>query len=112
MRIFQNRVLSFIPEQPLVKLCYIKTSQTSTGLYRICADLAIFSGTFDLIFFEAVNFKFIVEKVWFGLVCFDRPFEQKDKINGFWFALVEFALVCLIEFGLVWFTYFTNKQTN
>ena len=33
-------------------------------LYRSCAALARFSGTFDLILFEAVNFKFIIEKVW------------------------------------------------
>ena len=42
-------------------------SETSTGLYRSCAALASFSGTFDLILFEAVNFEFIVKKVWFGL---------------------------------------------
>ena len=36
--------------------------------------------------------------VWFGL---DRRFEQTDKLNCFWFALIEFGLVCLIEFGLV-----------
>jgi len=31
----------------------------------------------------------------FGLVCFglDRGFGQTDKINSFWFALVEFSLV-------------------
>ena len=46
------------------------------------------------------------------MFCFDRPFGQKDKINGFWFALVEFGLVCPIEFGLVWFAYFTDKHTN
>ena len=45
-------------------------SKTSTGLYRSCAALACFSGNFDLILFEAVNFEFIVEKVWFGEVCF------------------------------------------
>ena len=39
--------------------------------------------------------------VWFG---FDRRFEQTDKINGVWFAL--------IEFGLVWFAYSTDTQTN
>ena len=39
--------------------------------------------------------------VWFG---FDRRFEQTDKTNGFWFAL--------IEFGLVWFAYSTDTQTN
>ena len=44
--------------------------------------------------------------VWFGL---DKWFEQKDKINGFWYALVEFGLVCLIEFGLVCLF---HKQTN
>ena len=36
---------------------------TSTGLYRSCAALAHFSGTFDLILFEAVAFEFIVEKI-------------------------------------------------
>ena len=43
-------------------------TKTGTGLYRSCAALASFSGTFDLILFEAVEF--IVEKVWFGEVCF------------------------------------------
>ena len=60
---------------------------TSTCLYRSCAALASSSGPFDLILFQAVNFEFIVEKVWFGLVC-------------------------LIEFGLVWFGCSTYKQTN
>ena len=62
--------------------------------------------------------------VWFGL---DRRFEQTDKVNGFWFALIEFGLVCLTEFGLVcliefglvcligfglvWFAYSTDTQT-
>ena len=63
--------------------------KTITGLYRSCAALACLSGTFDLISFEAVNFEIIVEKVWFGL---ERRFGQTDKINGFWFALVEFGL--------------------
>ena len=40
--------------------------KTSTGLYRSCAALASFSGTFDLILFQAVNFEFIAEKVWFA----------------------------------------------
>ena len=40
--------------------------QTSTGLYRSCAALACFSGTFDLILFSASNFELIAEKVWFG----------------------------------------------
>ena len=40
--------------------------ETSTGLYRSCAALASFSGTFDLILFQAVNFEFIAEKVWFA----------------------------------------------
>ena len=54
---------------------------------------------------------FIVEKVWFwfGL---DSQFGQTDEINGFWFALVEFGLVCLFDFGLVWFAYSTNKSNN
>ena len=70
-----------------------KRRKTSTGLYRSCAALACFSGTFEL----------IVEQVWFGLYWFglDRQFEQTDKINVFWFAFLEFRLVCLIEFGLV-----------
>ena len=45
----------------------LKKRKTSTGLYRSCAALASFSCTFDLILFEAVNFEFIVKKVWFGL---------------------------------------------
>ena len=67
-------------------------------------------GTFDLILFQAVNFELIVEKVWFGLVWIDGL--KKQKITGFWFALIEFGLVCLIEFGLVWFAYSTDTQTN
>ena len=63
------------------------------------SSIASFSGTFDLILFQAVNFEFIVEKVWFGLAWIDCL--NKQKINGFWFALIEFGLVCLIEFGLV-----------
>ena len=48
-----------------------KIPQTSTGQYRSCAALASFSGTFDLILFEAVNFGFIVEKYWLNnyLIC-------------------------------------------
>ena len=53
-----------------------------------------------------------------GLVWIDGL--SKQKINGFWFALIEFGLVCLIEFGLVcliefglvWFAYSTDTQTN
>ena len=40
----------------------------------------------------------MVKFVWVGL---DRRFAKRDKINGFWFGLVEFSLVCLIELGLV-----------
>ena len=36
--------------------------------------------------------------VWFGL---DRQFGQTGKINGFWYALVEFGLICRIEFALL-----------
>ena len=36
---------------------YIKAS---TGLYRSCAALTSFSGNFDLILFQAVNFEFNV----------------------------------------------------
>ena len=49
----------------------VHNALTSTGLYRSCAALVSFTGTVDLIFFEAVNFEFIVEK--------DRRFEQNDK---------------------------------
>ena len=80
----------------------VKLKQTSTGLYRSCTALASFSGTFYLILFQAVNFEFIVEMVWFGLVWIDGL--NKQKITGFWFAL--------IEFGLVWFAYSTDTQTN
>ena len=45
--------------------------KTSTGLYRSCAAPASFSGTFDLILFQALNIEFIVEKVWFGVVSID-----------------------------------------
>ena len=48
--------------------CYNKQVQVCTN--RSCAALASFSDTFDLILFEAVYFKFIVEKAWFGLVWF------------------------------------------
>ena len=44
---------------------------SSTSLYRSCAALASFSGTFDLILFQALNIEFIVEKVWFGVVSID-----------------------------------------
>ena len=77
--------------------------QTSTGLYRSCAALASFSGTFDLILFEAVNFEFIVEKVWFCEICFGLVWID---------YLVEFGLVCLIEFGLVRFANSADNQTN
>ena len=63
----------------------------STGLYRRCAALARFSGTFDLIIFEAVNFEFIVEKVWFGEVCFVLVWI--DSLDQPCFASVDFGLV-------------------
>ena len=37
-----------------------KREKTSTSLYRSCAALTSFSGTFDLILFQAVNFEFNV----------------------------------------------------
>ena len=69
-------------------LSQLNSEKTSTGLYRSCAALTSFSGTFDLISFQAVNFEFIVKKVWFGL---DRRCKQTAKINGLWCAFV-----CLI----------------
>jgi len=59
-------------------------------MYRSCAVLACFSGTFDLILFEAVNFEFIVEKVRFGEVCFGLVWI--DSLDQPCFALVEFGL--------------------
>ena len=55
---------------------------TSTGLYRSCAALANFSGTFDLILFEAVNLEYIVKKVKFGLVWINR----QNKWFFVWFG--------------------------
>ena len=52
-------------------------SLKSTGLYRSFAALASFSGTFDLILFQAVNFEFIVEKAWFGMVWIDGNKQTK-----------------------------------
>ena len=45
-----------------------------------CAALAHFSGTFDLILFEAVAYKLFVEKVWFGLVWIDGLDEQTSLV--------------------------------
>ena len=61
------------------------------------SNLASFSGTFDLILFQAVNFEFIVEKVWFSLV---------------WNILIKylnFNLIC--EFVLDFVEDSTDKQT-
>ena len=82
----------------------VRRKVTSTGLYRSCAALASFSDTFDLIFLKKLILNLLLRKfglVWFGL---DSWFGQTDKIKGFWFALVEF--------GLVWFAYSTEKQTK
>ena len=68
---------------------------TSTGLYRSCTALASFSGTFDLILFQAVNFEFIVEKVWFGLV---------------WIAGLNKQMKEMVWFGLLILQ--THKQIN
>ena len=76
------------------------TAKTSTGLYRSCAALASFSGTFDLILFEAVEF--IVEKVWFGEVCFGLV----------WIDGLDQPCFASVEFGLIWFGCSTDKQTN
>ena len=56
-------------------------------------------------------FKQLILNLLFGLVCFglDRWIRKTDKINSFWFALIEFGLVCLIEFGRVWFANSTDK---
>ena len=56
--------------------CKDLEKKTSTGLYRSCAALAHFAGTFDLILFETVAFELFVEKVWFGLVWIDGLDEQ------------------------------------
>ena len=59
------------PVTDLASRILMRIVLTSTGLYRSCAALASFSGTFDLILFQALNIEFIVEKVWFGLVSID-----------------------------------------
>ena len=83
---------------------------TSTGLYRSSAALANFSGTFDLILFEAVNLEFIVEKVQFGLVWIDGL----DKCTKqMFFCFVWLSLVWFVRLSLDWFGLFipqTNKQ--
>ena len=73
----------------------LQINKTSTGLYRSCAALASFSGTFDLILLEAVDFEFIVEKVWFGEVCFGLVWI--DGLDKPCFASVEFALIWLFH---------------
>merc|ERR1712208_70976 len=92
---------------------------TSTDLYRSCAALASFSGTFD---FKHFILNLLLRR--FGLFGFDRQFEQTDKINGVWFALNEFGLVCLFHRQINNFLilinlicefvlgYSTNKQRN
>ena len=59
------RDYSTVLSYPISRVLFQISIETSTGLYRSCAALAHFSGTFDLILFEAVDFEFIVEKVWF-----------------------------------------------
>ena len=82
---------------------------TSTGLYRSCAALANFSGTFDFISFQALNIEFIVEKVfsllWLSLVWVGLLIPQTHKqINNY---LILINLICEFVLG-----YSTNKQTN
>merc|ERR1712051_956002 len=81
-------------------LSFFSYLETSTSLYRSCAALASFSGTFDSILFKQLILKGLV---WFSL---DRRFKKIDKINGFWFALIQFF------FSLVLFAYSTDTQTN
>ena len=57
-----------------------RNESTSTGLYRSCAALASFSGTFDLVLFQALNIEFIFEKVWFGLVSIDGLNKQTKQM--------------------------------
>ena len=52
--------------------------------------------------FKAVDFEFIVEKVWFGEVCFGLVWI--DGLDQPYFAFVDF--------GLIWFGCSTDKQTN
>ena len=83
-----------------------RKKKTSKGLYRSCAALASFPGTFDLILFEAVNFEFTLWRFAFVLFCLDRRFGGLDKPQNICF------LVCflLVWFGLVWlFCRQTNK---
>ena len=76
------------------------------------AALACFSGSFDLILFEAVDFEFIFEKGWFGEVCFGSVWI--DSLDQTFFASVEFGLIwfgCSTDKQFV-FGYSTDKQTN
>ena len=67
MQFYELEILHIFPS--LIKVYVLQTQKnkkSSTGLYWSCAALASFSGTFDLILFQAVNFEFIAEKVWFA----------------------------------------------
>ena len=61
---------------------------TSTGLYRSCAALACFSGTFDLILYEAVILNLWLRR--FGLVKFGLVWTNLALL---WLSLVWFGLV-------------------
>ena len=80
----------------------------STDLYRNCAALASFSGTFDLFLFEAVNFEFIVEKGWFCLIWT----KTQNKWSLFCFDWVWFGLSDWILFGLVCLFRRQTKKLN
>ena len=64
--------------QSQMKTITLRRNITRTGLYRSCAALAWFSGSFDDILFEAIILNLLLRR--FGL---DRWFVQTDKINGF-----------------------------
>ena len=69
--------LAVIEVQQVLSMVY---RSTSTGLYRSCTALAGFSGTFALFLFQAVNFEFIIEKVWFGMVWIDGLNKKEKKM--------------------------------
>merc|ERR1712051_933003 len=65
-----------------------RKKKTSTGLYRSCAALACFSGTFDLILYEAVILNLWLRR--FGLVKFGLVW---INLALPWLSLVWFGLV-------------------
>merc|ERR1712051_634015 len=69
-----------------------RKKKTSTGLYRSCAALACFSGTFDLILYEAVILNLWLRR--FGLVWFGGSTDKQTNNN--YLILINLILINLI----------------